>query len=216
MKYTTILFDLDGTLTDSSEGLVNSLQYAMKQYGMEPWAPEALHCFIGPPLLDTCRDVLHMTPEEGQKFLHLFRHYFDDCGWRENQLFHGVPEMLKALKDAGATLVLATSKPEVFAVRIMEYFHVAQYFTVMAGSDMDETRSLKADVIAYALEQLPDTELSKTVMVGDRKHDIVGGQAHNLDTIGLLEGFGGRSELEIAGATHIVDTIADLQSYLLT
>lgn len=215
MKYTTILFDLDGTLTDPAEGLTNALRYAMEAMGMEPWSREQLLCFIGPPLLDSARELLHMSVAESEEYLRQFRVYFDDRGWHENLLFDGVAEMLKALKDEGATLVLATSKPEPFAIRILEHFGVSQYFTVIAGSTLDETRTRKGEVIAYALVQLPPLDPRKTVMVGDRKHDIIGGKEHNLDTIGLLQGYGDRSELESAGADAIVETIADLQTFLL-
>lgn len=216
MKYTTILFDLDGTLTDPAEGLTNSLRFAMEAMGMEPWSRQALLCFIGPPILDMCRDLLHMSPEDSQEFLRQFRVYFEDRGWQENLLFDGVADLLSALQSAGATLVVATSKPEDFALRILEHFGVAKYFTVIAGSTMDETRTKKGEVIAYALAQLPQADLSKTVMIGDRKHDIIGGQEHSLDTIGILVGYGDRPELEAAGATTIVETMADLKAYLLS
>ncbi len=215
MEFQTILWDLDGTLTDPAQGLTNSIRYAMEQMGREPWSYDDLLHFIGPPLLDSCRDFLGMNPQEAQEMVRQFRVYFEDKGWRENRLFPHVAELLAQLKAKGATLILATSKPEPFAVRILEHFEIAQYFTVMAGSAMDETRTQKSEVIAYALAQLPHFDPEKTVMIGDRKHDIIGGKAHGLHTIGVLFGYGDRPELETAGADFVAETMAELGAVLM-
>lgn len=214
MKYNTILFDLDGTLTDPQEGLVNANVYALKEAGLPPLAYETLVSFIGPPLLETYESYLGLSKEKAWDLHRLFRVYFEDRGWRENQIFVGIAPLLQKLQQAGATVVMATSKPEKFAKDIAKHFGITPYFHLIAGSTMDETRTKKGDVIAYALEQLPQVDLASCVMIGDRKHDVIGGQSNEMDTIGVLYGFGDRQELEDAGATHIVETVDELEAFL--
>ncbi len=215
MKYKTLLFDLDGTLTDPQEGLVNANAYAMKSFGLEPLPRETLITFIGPPLLESYEKIVGLSKEDARAMYAHFREYFSDRGWRENQIYFGIAPMLKHLKDAGYTIVMATSKPEPFAINIANHFGIAPYFDLIAGSSMDESRTKKGQVIAYALEQLPGAELDSCIMIGDRKHDMLGGKENGMDTLGLLYGFGDRTELETAGATHIVETVEDLEAFFL-
>lgn len=214
-SYQTILFDLDGTLTDSAPGITNSVAYALQQMGCPVPAPPVLRRFLGPPLLDSFRTYCGMGPEQGREAARLYRDYFQARGIFENSVYDGIPAPLQALKSAGKTVVLATSKPEHFAKIILEHFGLLPFFDVAAGASMDESRTKKTDVILYALSLAGVTDKSSVVMVGDREHDILGARAAGLDSIGVLYGYGSRAEHEAAGATAIAPTVEALQRMLL-
>lgn len=212
--YDFILFDLDGTLTDPGLGITNSVAYALKRWNIEVEDKKSLYKFIGPPLQDSFRLFYGFTPEDSLRAVDVYREYFRDKGLFENEVYPGVEEMLRTLKEQGKTLILATSKPEQFAIRILEHFHLDGYFTVMAGATMDSSRSKKGDVIAYALHTAGVSDLTKAVMIGDREHDIIGAKQNGLDSIGVLFGYGDREELEKAGATHIAPTVESILNYI--
>ena len=209
-----ILFDLDGTLTDPGLGITNSILYALGEMGMEQPPREALYRFIGPPLVDEFQKVYGVSQETAYTMVKHFQVYFSDRGIYENNLYDGVPAMLERLKDAGCTLVLATSKPEVFAKRVLEHFDLMKYFDAAAGSTIDETRTAKAEVIAYALEKA-GAGRETAVMVGDRKHDVAGAKANGLRSLGVLYGYGSRQELTEAGADLLAETVPDVAEVLL-
>ncbi|MBO4107200.1 HAD family hydrolase [Streptococcus suis] len=212
--YHTILFDLDGTLTDSGLGIINSVAYALESMKIDESDPENLSRFIGPPLYESFSRFYQLNPADTQAAVDAFRIYFKKRGMFENQLYDGVIPLLEALTEAGKTLVISTSKPEIFAKQILEYFGIAPYFYVIAGASLDSSRISKTDVIAYALAQL-DYNPQTTIMVGDREHDIFGAKANQLASIGVLYGYGDREELELAGANFIAQTVDDLQKFLL-
>lgn len=208
--YQYILFDLDGTLTDPGLGITNSVRYALNKFGIEAPDRAALYRFIGPPLLDSFVEFYGFSEAKGALAVQYYREYFGDRGLYENQVYPGVPELLSALKGMGRTLLLATSKPEEYAVEILKHFHLDQYFDFVAGATMDGSRSKKADVIAHALDLGRVARRSGAVMVGDREHDILGAARMELDSIGVLYGYGSEGELRAAGADYIVKTPADL------
>lgn len=208
--YGVVLFDLDGTLTDPGIGITNSVAYALRKWGIEPPPRTELFKFIGPPLADSFSKFYGFSTEDAEKSVEYYREYFRDRGLYENEIYPGAEAMLKALKADGRKVVLATSKPEEFAKRILEYFHIDGYFDFMAGASMDSSRNKKGDVIAYALRDAKITELKNAVMVGDREHDILGARENGLDSIGVLFGYGSREELKAAGATHIAEKMEDI------
>lgn len=212
--YQTILFDLDGTLTDPGLGITNSVMYALKKFNIEVEDRSSLYKFIGPPLRESYAKYYHFSDEEITRAVAYYREYFSVKGIYENELYEGIAEMLEQIKDSGRKVVLATSKPEEFAAEILRYFHIDHYFDFVAGSTMDGTRVRKADVIAYALESHGITDLSLAVMVGDREHDILGAGEIGLDSIGVLYGYGSREELENAGATYIAEHVADIMNFI--
>ncbi len=214
-NYQTIIFDLDGTLTDSQTGIINSLAYAFKQMGLPLPVQSQLKKFIGPPLSQSFQDFCGLNDIETQKTISYYRQYFADKGWKENQLLPGARELLAKLKQAGKTLLVASSKPEVFVKQILDHFEIDSYFTVIAGASLDDSRSQKSAVIAHALKTAKIEELKGCVMVGDRKHDVEGAKVQGLPTIGLLLGFGSRQELEESGAIAIAENFQDLEEILL-
>ncbi|HEM3230244.1 HAD family hydrolase [Streptococcus suis] len=213
--YQTILFDLDGTLTDSGQGILNSVAYALKKMGIEEPDTANLNRFIGPPLYESFSRFYQLNPEDTQSAVDAFRVYFKEKGMFENQLYPGIIPLLEELRTAGKTLVIATSKPEIFAKQILEHFGIAHYFDVIAGASLDSSRISKADVIGYAINQL-EAFPKHAVMIGDREHDIEGARMHQLPAIGVLYGYGSKQEFEKAGATMIVETVQDLKRVLLT
>lgn len=216
MKKQQILFDLDGTLTDPMIGITKSVQYALRAYGIQVERLEDLCPFIGPPLRDSFMKYYGFDPDQATEAIWKYREYFSVTGLYENKEYAGIKEMLAALRDAGKKLYVATSKPELFAKKILEHFQMAEYFTFIGGASMDETRVKKGDVIGYVLEENQITDLSQVVMVGDREHDVIGAKEAGIESVGVLYGYGSREELEEAGANEIVSTVEELRNLLCT
>ena len=208
--YDTILFDLDGTLTDPGEGITNSVAYALKKYDIEVSDRSELYKFIGPPLKDSFMKYYGFSEEKAVEAIAYYREYFRDRGIFENRVYEGVTDILETLYSKGKRIVLAKSKPEEFAVRILEHFELKKYFTVVAGASMDSSRSKKGDVIAYAISLCSDFDKDSAIMIGDREHDIIGAKENNLKSIGVLYGYGDENELQTAGADYIVSTTEDV------
>jgi len=207
-----VLFDLDGTLTESGIGITRSVAYALRKHGIEEMDQAKLDRFVGPPLIDSFMRYYGFSKEQAVQAVADYREYYAVTGIFENRVYDGVESMLQKLVDAGKTCVLATSKPEHYAVQILEHFDLSRYFACVAGATMDEKRTGKADVIAYALEKTGMT--GRAVMVGDRRHDIEGAKAHGLPAIGVLYGYGSREELETAGAAWIAQTPEEILKYV--
>lgn len=208
--YKYALFDLDGTLTDPSLGITNSIMHALAKMGRTIPPREELYRFIGPPLVPAFQEFIGMTPEEAEQAVVFYREYFSVDGLFENTPYDGIETVLAKLKERGVTLAVATSKPEKFAARIIEHFGLAPYFTVVCGATMDSSRSKKGDVIAYTLGQLGITDKSFVLMIGDRHHDIEGAKENGLASAGVLWGFGDEAELKTAGADAIAHDMDEL------
>lgn len=215
MKATYILFDLDGTLTDPMVGITKSVRHALRAYGIDPPGLEALCPFIGPPLKDSFMKYCGFPEARAEEAIGKYREYFAETGIFENQVYDGVEDMLRRLKAKGKTLLVATSKPEEFARRILEHFHLDRYFDYVCGASMDEKRVKKGDVIAYALETAGVRDVTEAVMVGDREHDVIGARENHMDCIGVLFGYGSREELEDAGAAVTAASVEELAELLL-
>ena len=216
MAWNTILFDLDGTLTDPAEGITKAVEAALNHYGITVADRAALHKFIGPPLDESFPEFYGFDAARTAEATEVFRAYFDRQGWRENIPYPGVEDMLRDLRAAGKRLLVATSKPEVFALRIMEHFGLARYFDHICGAPMDNQEGAKkAAVIRDALRRAGVEDLSTAVMVGDRRHDIDGARQAGLEAVGVLWGYGDLQELEAAGAAYNVEDIPGLRQLLL-
>ncbi len=214
MGYDVILFDLDGTLTDSGPGIMNAAAYAMEHYGLRH-DPETLRRFVGPPLLDSFRDYCGFDRKKCEEAIWVFREYYEPKGIFENSVYPGVPEMLETLLAAGKRLALATSKLDSAAVRVLEHFDLAKYFELAAGSLADNTRTRKAEVVAYVLETLGVTDKKRALMVGDREHDVLGARENGLDCLGVLYGYGDAAELSGAGAIALAATPQETAELIL-
>ncbi|NFI61486.1 HAD family hydrolase, partial [Clostridium botulinum] len=201
-KYDYIFMDLDGTITDPMIGITKSIQYSLKHFGINVEDINTLTKFIGPPLKDTFRLDYGFNEEETVIAMEKFRERFASIGLFENNVYEGMEDFLKLLKDSGKTLMVATSKPKFFAEQILDHFGLAKYFTFIGGSNMDETRSKKSEVIDYILSENNITDLSSVVMIGDRKHDIMGAKEFNIDSIWVLYGYANYDELKKADANY--------------
>lgn len=215
MKYNIVLFDLDGTLTDPALGITNSVIYALKHFGIAVQDRTELYKFIGPPLMDSFAGFYGFDNEKCKEATAYYREHYREKGIFENMVYEGMEAMLKRLKTAGIRLAVATSKPEPFAVQIIEHFHLDAFFSYVAGSTLEETRTDKAEVIAYTLQTLGVTERDSVLMVGDREYDIIGAKKCELDSMGVLYGYGSKEELKKAGADYIVERVSDVADVIL-
>ncbi|MCM6763962.1 HAD hydrolase-like protein [Rathayibacter sp. ZW T2_19] len=213
--WTCILFDLDGTITDSAPGITGTLVDTFVELGRPVPTPVELLAYVGPPLLDAFRALGGMSAEEAQAALVVYRRRYNAGGLFDSSVYPGVPDVLARIAEAGVPLSLATSKPESAARRVLEHYGLAQYFTVICGASEDEVRSAKADVVEEALRRLRelDVDLSAPVMVGDREHDVHGAAAHGIPTIMVEWGYG--SPAEAAGTVAVVSEAEQLATLLL-
>ena len=212
--YKYVLFDLDGTLTDSKEGIIKSVAYALEQMGESTEGRLDQHTIVGPPLLTTFEDVYGFSPEKARQTYAYFQERYSTIGKFENRAFDGIVPMLKAMKEAGIRSFVATSKPQVHAEAICQKFGIAPYVEAIAGPAVGGTDT-KADVMRRILAGLGPVEKGDAVMVGDRCHDIYGAHANGLEAIGVLYGYGSCEELSAAGADFLAADLNELKTALL-
>lgn len=218
--YNIIAFDLDGTLSDPAEGLLDGFIYAFRKLGIDYGEREALRRFIGPPLADEWRREFGFTEAEADHAVELFREYYNIYGWWDNILYDGIRELLADLKAAGKTIVLSTSKPQDTATDILKLHGIKDYFDFISGHDyLNRLREKKCEVLEYALVNLgvPSGSAARAecVLVGDRKFDAEGAAICGIDSIGVAWGHGTAAELAEAGFTHVVNTPTELRRVLL-
>ena len=208
-----LLFDLDGTLTEPKEGITKCVQYALAHFGIEVRDLNELMCFIGPPLIESFQMFYGFDKAKAEEATVKYRERYKDIGIFENGIYDGVIDLLKACKLAGKKLCLATSKPEVFAVRILEKYGMAEYFDEAVGSTLDGKINAKDQVINEAFRRLgiDEEKKAKVIMIGDRKHDILGAKKCGIESRGVRFGYAEAGELEEAGADYIVETMDELQ-----
>lgn len=203
----TVLFDLDGTLTDSGEGIINCAIPALEHFGLPIPSREEMRVFVGPPLHETFQRF-GVPADKTVEAIQVYRSRYIPTGMFENTPYPGIKELLETLKKENYTLYVATSKPEEMSVTILERFGLAPYFDRICGASIDSSRSTKDAVIAYLLEQSGAKE--DMVMVGDTKYDVLGAKAHGIPAIGVSWGYGSVEEMEHAGAVGIADTMEQL------
>lgn len=203
-------FDLDGTLTDSAEGITKCVAYAINSLGGAVSVPPNLTPFVGPPLIEAFMEFLGVTYEQANFMLMKYRERFIEKGMYENSVYGGIYEMLGELKKKGYILSVATSKPECHSITILEHFDLKKYFDEIVGSELDGSRNAKIDVIIEALKRLGITDYSEVIMVGDRKHDILAAKELKIKTIGVSYGFACEGELQKAGADFIADSPSEV------
>lgn len=213
--YSTVFFDLDGTLVDSGEGVRNSVEYALKKFGIEVENKNSLSCFIGPPLTVSFKTFYGFDDENADRGVAYYREYYKDKGIFEGYVYDGIEEALIRLKAAGKKVMVATSKPEEYAKRVLEKFGIAKYFDFIAGATLDEkTRANKIEIMKYAFDSC-GVSPSDTIMVGDRLFDIEGAKHFGMECIAVLYGYGSREEFEKYEAEYIVNTPADVAELIL-
>lgn len=211
MKYTTVLFDLDGTLTKSEEGITRSALFAAEKMGFSGYTKEQFMAFIGPPLYASFQKICGMTPEQAEEAIVIYRSRFSTIGWAENEVYPGIAQLMRSLKKNGVRIAIATAKPQDFAEKIAKKFGFAPYLDAIVGPGFGNKHESKAAIVKKAMDLLGGVP----VMVGDRCFDVDGGKDNGIDTIGVTYGYGTREELEQAGATYVVDTVEELADVLL-
>ncbi|MCR4762698.1 MAG: HAD hydrolase-like protein [Lachnospiraceae bacterium] len=212
--YSYILFDLDGTLTDSGPGIMNGFSYAIEKMGGKVPDISQLRRFVGPPLKDSFGRALGYSPEDTDKAIALYRYYYNTQGGvLENAVYPGVEQLLSDLKDRGKTLIVATSKSALGTNTVLTHFGLGKYFDFVATAD-DQSRPHKSDVIRYALEECRIADKSLAVMIGDRENDVTAANEVGIDSIGVLYGYGDKDELTSAGATYLAESVFDIRSLI--
>lgn len=216
MRYEVLLWDLDGTLTDPKEGITRSVHYALSRLDV-PLAEDAdLDWIIGPPLKESFKILLQTSDEDlANRALMLYRERYREIGLYENIVYPGIPELLFQLKERGCRNLLATSKPRIFAEKILKHFLLEPYFSVIMGSELNGQFVEKDDLIAEVLKNVPVNTRIKTVMIGDRRYDVHGAKANNIDVISVGYGYGTSEELSAAAPNYIAPSVRDLKELLL-
>lgn len=212
----TVLFDLDGTITDSAPGIMNSIRYALNNYGMEIPPESILRTFIGPPLKEQFQKVFGVSDRDSAGMVSSYREYYSDRGIYENEVYAGIMEMLSELKTENIKILMATAKPEIYARRIAEYFGFSEYFDFIGGACMDGRRTDKYEVIEYVLHSCDIKDRCRVIMAGDRSHDMIGAKKAGVTGIGVLYGYGTREELKKAGASYLAETPEKLKKIILS
>lgn len=210
-----VFFDLDGTLTDSREGIINGFDYALAHFNIKIEDRKALEGCIGPSLADTFREKYHFNAEQIEEAIAKYREYYSTKGLKESKLYEGIKDLIVDLANNNINVVLATAKPQVFAERILEDFELKKYFKFVGGATLDGSRGKKGDIIKYDLENLDLNNSEDCIMVGDRYHDIEGAKENNMKSIGVTYGFGSEEELKKAGADYIAHNAEELKNILL-
>ena len=211
--FETYLFDLDGTLTDSGRGIMNAVRYALDKMGEDIPAENELRKFVGPPLEESFGKIAGLSDDRIAEAVRLYREYYFDKGYLENDVYDGIKDMLDRLKAQGRQLAVATSKNEAVTLKVLEHFGLDEYFECVAGALLDGTRKNKDEVIACALERCGAKDRSKVIMVGDRMHDIEGARKLGIECIAVMFGYGSREEFEEHRAAFIADTPDDILKY---
>ncbi len=212
--YKVVLFDLDGTISDSGRGITNSVRYSLKKFGIEEENYEKLKRFVGPPLYASYEKYYGFSHEEAVKAVEYYREYYNAGGIFELELYDGIIDLLKHLKASGKKIILATSKPEIYAEKIAKKFGFYELFDNISGALLDGSRIEKDDIIRYALGRVGVSDISECIMIGDRSYDVLGAKAFKMDSIGVTWGYGSREELETTGATYIADSTKEIKYFL--
>ncbi len=215
MAYSTVLFDLDGVLTDPKVGITKSLKYALEKSGTKIDDIEKLAQFIGPPLMNTFQDYYHFDEKKAWKAVGYYREYFGEKGMYENILYPEIPQLLKELTLNQKKLFVVTSKAGYFAKKIIEYFKLGSYFTDIVGPELSDKDSTKTKLITKVITEIPNTNKKDVVMIGDRKEDIIAATNNGIDSIGVTYGYGSLEELTQARPTHIAESVLKLKNLLL-
>lgn len=211
MVKTYIFFDLDGTITDPKEGITKAAEYALLKFGIKIADRNLLLPFIGPPLRDSFSRYYGFNHEEANEAVKYYREYYTKFGGLYDcYIYPGMVETLKKFNSRGKKLVMATAKPEDFAVLLMQHFGIDDLFYSICGASLDESRTKKDEVIKYALDRNNITDMSEVVMVGDRNYDILGAKMFSIETVGVLYGYGSLDEFKEAGADIICEKPEDL------
>ncbi len=213
-SYQLIIFDLDGTLTDSKQGITKGIQYALSKFNIEVQDLDTLQPFIGPPFAESFQKYFHFNEEQAKQAVVHFREYYTKQGMFENKVYPGIQQLLNQLKKNNKILAVATLKPTSYAEQILQHFNLKQYFTAIIGSEFNNNRFSKTIIIEHLLSKMKDIPKKNIVMIGDREQDIVGAKNNIIDIIAVRYGYAALQELEQAEPTIIIDSVEELGKFL--
>lgn len=214
-NYRLLLFDLDGTLTESAPGIIQSIRYALDRMGIDEADPDQLYTFIGPPLMESFQRVYGLSDEKAWQAVQFYREYFAARGMFENSLYPGISSLVPSLCDHGYRLVVVTSKPQVYAEKILDHFQLRSHFERVVGSNLDGTLIEKSDLIAHVLNIYPDQSKESFLMIGDRRYDVEGARANGVDAAAVGYGYGSRKELTQSHPRYYLETVDELKDLFL-
>ena len=212
--YKTILFDLDGTLTDSAPGVTNSIRYALSKFGITEDDPRKLLRFIGSGLDDSFREIYSFSDQQASDAVDYYREYFREIGINEHTIYPGIKDLLSDLSEQGCRLCTATLKPKIFTEIILKHYEIFDVLQVIGAPDLSEKRINKSVIIKRVLEKLPNVNLSETVMVGDRDHDIEGAKENGIASIAVSWGYGSEEEIRNSDPDYIANNVKGLRDIL--
>jgi len=213
--YTVALFDLDGTIIDSKIGIINSVKFALTKMKIEYSQTDTFEKLIGPPLDQSFQNFYSLSESQAKEAVESYRIYYKKKGIEQNHLYHGIKELFEDLIKQNIILYVATSKPTPFAIDILKKYNISNYFEEIVGSNLDLTRSTKKEIIEYILTKNSNIDINNCVMIGDRNYDIIGAQNNQIDSIGVLYGYGSYEEMKEVKPTYITKTIDELRKILL-
>ncbi|TDL78778.1 HAD hydrolase-like protein [Peribacillus frigoritolerans] len=209
------MFDLDGTLTDPGTGIIHSIKYALNAMNVKMPSAAVLKDFIGPPLQVSFQKHLDFDHADTEQAIRFYREYFTEKGMYENEVYPGIISLLEDLQRENITLAVATSKPTIFAEKILKHFKMDAYFEHIAGSNLDGSLVSKSDIIAEVVKHYPDISKLDIIMIGDRKHDMIGAKENNIASIGVLYGYGSKKELSSASPEFLAQSVSALKKTLM-
>jgi len=213
--YDVILFDLDGTLTDSKDGIIESIQHALSELGIRESNVDKLVSFIGVPLIESFRKHYSLDATQARRGIELYRKHYADVGIQTNAAYPGIPELLEELNAQGKRLIIATVKATVFAENVLKYLKLLDYFVSVVGGDLDTDGTSKTEIVRRALSQSKVTPKQKAVMVGDRKHDVIAAHSSGIDSIAVTYGYGSLEEIRNANPTYCARSVEELKELLM-
>jgi len=213
MNHELIIFDLDGTITNPKKGIINSVVYALKKLGIEKKFGDIPIQFIGPPLHESFQIHFGFNENQAWKAVEYYRERYATKGIEETKLFEGFDQLLQSLKQRGVLLAVGTSKPAVFAEKVLKKCGISKYFDLIVGAELDGRRSDKSEIIQTILEKFSGVNRRNVIMIGDRKYDVIGAQKNQIDTVGVTFGYGSVRELREAGSTYVIDSIQGLSTF---
>ncbi len=214
-KYSYILFDLDGTVSDSQNGILNSIRYCLSHYGINSPDPAFLKKFIGPPLVQSLIEYYAFEPAEARRAVDIYHKYFSNKGIFQNTLFPGIQQVLETLYQKEKTIILATSQPTYLAEKITEYLNIKTYFTDIIGSNADGTRMDKREILQHIFDLHTEIPRKSFIMIGDRMHDILGARHHGIDSVWVNYGYGDDEEKQSSKPTYAIEKVEDLYNLLI-
>ncbi len=215
IKYNAVLLDFDGTIADTGEGIFSSVRYAIEAMGFDPLPEDIIHTFIGPPVFSSFKRALNLSDEDSAKAVEKYRERYVESGIYQLEFYDGIQQLMEDMKKSGIKLAIASSKPENFIIKILDFLEMDNFFDYISSPESDKAPENKTSLVERAISHL-GVEKSRAIMIGDRYFDIDGAKGAGIDSIGVTFGFGSKDELQNAGATYIAESADDIRKIIFS